>query len=323
MDETSQVLASADPPIHTLHRKTVFPSLVARRMASIEPDIRDLASRAVSDFVEDGGGDFMPAIGLAVPISVISQLIGFRDSDPDKLLQAAFDSTMLVGATISHEEIDRLFERSLEISLWITEQIGTGGAAEDVLLGTIAAGIEAGDLSEGQGATILHTLLSAGGESTSSLLGNAVGRLAADEELQNRIRQDPERIPTFIEEVLRLESPFRQQMRSVPTGTSLGGVDIPAGSTVLVFFSSANRDPAEFERADELRFDRKVPKAHVAFGRGIHHCVGAPLARLEAGVVIRELLAATSSIRLDPDRPAQRVDSLLVWRYDRLPLIVE
>ena len=123
-----------------------------------------------------------------------------------------------------------------------------------------------------------------------------------------------------MEEALRLESPFRYLMRSVPADTSLAGEEIPAGATVLLFWGAANRDPAEYDHPDDVDLDRRVLRHHVAFGRGIHHCVGAPLARLEAQVVLRVLLACTSNIALDPEQSPRWVDSLLIRRYDRLPV---
>ena len=102
---------------------------------------------------------------------------------------------------------------------------------------------------------------------------------------------------------------------------AVSGVPIAAGSTVLLFWGAANRDPAEYDRPDEVVLDRQTPKHHLAFGRGIHFCVGAPLARLEADVVLTQLLAATEHFGLDPDDPPVRVNSLMVRRFDRLPLV--
>ena len=143
-------------------------------------------------------------------------------------------------------------------------------------------------------------MLSAGGESTTSLLGNAVRLLAEHPDLQQHLRQNPEQIPTFVEEALRLESPFRYHMRSVPKDTTLGGVDIPAGATVLLLWGAANRDPVEFERPDEVDLDRRAapPRGvrawHPPLRRG-------PLARIEARIVLTVLLDRTSSITLDSD----------------------
>jgi len=321
-DASFQALASADPPAHTVHRRTVFPDLVAQRMVTLEPDVDAIASECIDRLVTQGGGDFMAEVANVVPITMISQLIGFRDSDPDRLLRAAFDSTLMIGVTMTLDELTELIARSDDIGSWIGEQLAAGDAPDDVLLGTISRGVAEGGLRPEEGVIILHTLLSAGGESTTSLLGNAVRILAEHPELQQQLRDDPGLVPAFLEEVLRVESPFRFMLRSVPADTTLDGVEIPGGATVLLFYSAANRDPAEFDRADEVVLDREVPRHHVAFGRGIHHCVGAPLARLEARVVLTRLLAATSSVSLDPDRPPKRVTSLLVRRHERLPVIV-
>jgi cytochrome P450 len=174
-----------------------------------------------------------------------------------------------------------------------------------------------GDL---EAASILHILLSAGGESTTSLLGNAVRLLAERPELQAQLRDSPGLIPRFVEEVLRLESPFRYQMRSVTRDTTLGGVSIPAEATLLLLFGAANRDAAEFDRPDELDLHRRQPRQHLAFGRGIHYCVGAPLARVEARIVISVLLDRTTSITLDPQHQPRWVQSLMVRRHEELPL---
>ncbi|MFN8026902.1 MAG: cytochrome P450 [Acidimicrobiia bacterium] len=322
-DASFQALASADPPAHTVHRRTVFPDLVAQRMITLEPDVDSIATDCIDRLVANGGGDFMSQVANVVPITMISRLIGFRDSDPERLLRAAFDSTLMIGVTMTLDELQALVARSDDIGSWIGEQLAAGDAPDDVLLGTIARGVANGALRPEEGVIILHTLLSAGGESTTSLIGNAVRILAERPELQQQLRDDPELVATFLEEVARLESPFRFMLRSVPADTTLDTVAIPAGSTVLVFYSAANRDPDEFEHADQLRLDREVPRHHVAFGRGIHHCVGAPLARLEGRVVLTRLLAATSSVRLDPAHPPVRVPSLLVRRHESLPLVVE
>jgi cytochrome P450 len=318
-----QALASSDPPVHTVHRKTVFPELVAKRMAELTPDIDALAQHFLDDYLAAGGGEFMAAVGNMVPINVISRLIGFRDSDPDTLLQAAEDGTLLVGGTLPLEELNGIVERVAAIGAWISEQLSAGGAPNDVLLGTIERGVTSGDLTLDQGVIILQTLLSAGGESTTSLIGNAVRILAEQPDLQKQLRDDPDLIPTFIEEVLRLESPFRMQMRSVPADTTCHGVQVPAGSTVMLFFAAANRDPGHYPNPDILDLNRPNPRVHLAFGRGLHFCVGAHLARIEANVVVTALLARTTSVRLDPHHPPVRVKSLLARRHQQLPLLVQ
>jgi cytochrome P450 family 144 len=318
-DAAMPTLATADPPVHTTHRRAVFPELVARRMRTLEDDIRALSGTAVKQALGDDRFDFMAAIGNVVPITVVARLIGFRDIDPMQLLEAAFDSTTMIGGTISMDELNTLVARTEAIEAWIAEQIaGTTDGGEDGILLAVRRALDAGTLHMGEATIILHTLLSAGGESTTSLLGNAVRMLAEDPALQQWMREKPQDLDVFVEEALRLDSPFRQMMRSVPLDTSLGGVDIASGSTVLLLFAAGNRDPAQFNHPDQIDLARDSPKRHLAFGHGIHFCVGAALARIEARAVLTALLEQTSTFSIDPDYAPRWVDSLLVRRHAEL-----
>jgi cytochrome P450 len=320
-DAGVQALATADPPMHALHRDAVFPELVAKRMAALEPDIVEIANRCVSRALEEATVEFMTAVGNVVPITMISRLIGFHDSDLDQLLSAAFDSTAMLGSTLSYDELVALIARTGEIQTWIAGQLSTAMIdPTNDLLGAVARGVTNGAFSQYEAMAILHTLLSAGGESTTSLLGNAVRILAEHLDLQEQLRQNPEMIPMFVEEALRLEPPFRYHMRFVPNTTALGGVEIPAGATVLLLWGAANRDAAMFDHPESIDLTREVPRRHVAFGRGVHHCVGAPLARVEARNVLGVLLSRTSAITLDADRPPKWANSLMVRRHEELPV---
>ncbi len=319
-----QTLAIADPPVQTAHRSTVFPELVARRMAALRPDIEALAAEHLANALSRPRLDVMLDLANAIPIRVVSQLIGFRAADPARLLAAAFDSTAMLDATRPLDEIQALMGRSAEVVAWIGDQlqrsVDRGG---DGILGVIGAAVAAGDIDFAAGLVIMHTLLSAGGESTTSLLGNAIHMLALNPELQARLRVAPELVAPFVEEALRLESPFRYHLRHATRRTQVHGVPIPAGSTVLLFWGAANRDPAEYGRPDDVVLDRPTPRHHLAFGRGIHFCVGAPLARLEAQIVLTQLLARTEHFALDPDHPPARVNSLMVRRFSTLPLVAK
>jgi cytochrome P450 family 144 len=318
-DAATPTLAAADPPVHTTHRRAVFPELVARRMRTLEDDIRALSVSTVARAMREKNFDFMATIGNVVPITVVAKLIGFRDIEPMQLLEAAFDSTTMVGGTMSLNELNALVTRTGIIQAWITDQVmNVSDADDDGILLAVRRALDADILQMGEVTTILHTLLSAGGESTTSLLGNAVRMLAENPALQQRLRAQPEQVDMFVEEALRLESPFRQMLRSVPRDTTLGGVDIPAGSTVLLLFAAGNRDPAQFDNPDSVDLTRGSPKRHLAFGHGIHFCVGAALARIEARAVLQAVLEQTRDFALDPDHHPQWVDSLLVRRHQQL-----
>src|SRR5690606_31957514 len=160
-----------------------------------------------------------------------------------------------------------------------------------------------------------------GGESTTSLLGTGVRILAERSDLQDRLRRRPALVPTFVEEACRIDPPFRGPYRRVTTDTEVGGVRLPAGSTVVPVWPARNRDGGGFPQPDDIDLDRPNPRQHVGFGWGIHLCVGAPLARTEARVAIERLLARTSAFAVDPAAPPVRHHrSLVIRRLTALPL---
>jgi cytochrome P450 len=163
-------------------------------------------------------------------------------------------------------------------------------------------------------------LFSAGGESTASLLGSLAWILADRRDIQQQVRDDPGLLGAFIEETLRYEPPFRGHYRHVVTDTTLGGVDLSAGSRLLLLWGAANRDPVQFETPDEFRLDRPTGKGHITFGKGAHFCVGAALARLEAQIVLGMLLDRTSWI--EAADVGLWLPSILVRRLERLELTV-
>ncbi|MGC1738509.1 cytochrome P450 [Mycobacterium sp.] len=314
-------LATADPPVHTTQRRAVFPELVARRMRSLESEIAALAEATVKEALQDNTFEFMATVGNVIPITVMARLIGFRETNPAQLLEAAFDSTTMVGGTVPLDQLNDLVTRIGDIQAWIAEQVvGVRDGDDEGILLAVRRALDAGTLEMGEVTVILHTLLSAGGESTTSLIGNAIRMLAEDQDMQHRLRECPQDVDVFVEEALRLESPFRQMMRSVPRDTTLGGVEIVAGSTVLLLFAAGNRDPDQYDQPDLVDLERGSPRHHLAFGHGIHYCVGAALARIEARAVLKAVLAQTRHFALDRQHAPQWVDSLLVRRHQQLPI---
>jgi cytochrome P450 family 144 len=167
---------------------------------------------------------------------------------------------------------------------------------------------------------MLVQLVGAGGESTAGLIGNAARILAEHPDLQEQLRAGPELIPAFLEEVLRVESPFRGHYRVVRRSCRLGDAALVEGDHLVLHWGAANRDDDEFADADRIVLDRSGSRPHLAFGRGLHFCVGAPLARLEARVAIAMLLAQTRWFRIDPDVAPVWVPSIFVRRHASLHL---
>lgn len=318
--EIGQFLATADPPMHTRHKAIIAPLFSPKRIAAMQAEVEAVASDYIGNALKKTQVDFMAEIGNPVPMKVVSEFVGFPTEDIDRLLQAAFDSTAIVGASLTLWELTRCMARSAAIQLWLNRQLNMACSSGDKIISRVKHSVEQGSLSKAAARGILHTFLAAGGESTASLMGSAVRILAEDTETQNKLRANPELIANFLEEVLRIESPFRCHLRSVWKNTTLGGVDIPADSTVMLFWAAGNRDPNVFPEPETFDIDR--PRKHMTFGRGIHTCIGAPLARLEAKIVIEKLLAQTTNITLDPANPPQWVPSMQVRRYHTLRLLI-
>lgn len=317
-DASHDVLATADPPDHAIHKNAVFPSLVSKKMTNMELEVEEIACDVLNQALLRLDVEFMSDVAFKIPVEVVIKLVGFQGSQFGALLQLALDSSAMVGGALKLDQLLDLVERNKGIFEWLADQLRTENPEKESILAACKMAVASGELSFDAAKGILHILLAAAGESTSSLMGNATRILAENPALQEHLRTQTADIPQFVEEVLRLESPFRAHLRSVPSDTHLGGIDIPKGATVLLFWAASNRDPEVFENPDQIKLDR--PRRHIAFGRGIHTCVGAPLARLEAKILIRELLERTSSFAIAPNESPRWADSLQIRRHDYLPI---
>jgi cytochrome P450 len=209
----------------------------------------------------------------------------------------------------------------MELSGYVLEHFEkASGKPDSGLMGDLAARCASGELEQLPALGIMLTLFSAAGESTASLLGSAAWILTDRPEIQRQLRENPELLSAFIEETLRFEPPFRGHYRHVWRDTTLGGAQVPANSHLLLMWGAANRDPVHFEVPNEFRLDRTAAKSHLSFGKGVHFCVGAALARLEATIVLRMLLQRTAWI--DAADIGEWLPSILVRRRERLGLVV-
>ncbi|MEV6561333.1 cytochrome P450 [Nocardia sp. NPDC051756] len=316
------VLATGDDPAHLRHRKLVLPALVAKRIRALEPTIAATVDRLWEKGFDGERIEWMAAMGDRLPMTVVAGLIGLPGGDVAQLMNWGYTSTELLAGVVTTERLGAVVTASVELAGYLYEKFAIACAApQDDLLGDLARACGAGDLSREVAVLILVQLVGAGGESTAGLLGNAARLLATDQPMQRRVRAEPHLLEPFLEETLRLESPFRAHHRHVVGDTELGGVELPAGSHLLLLWGAANRDPAVFAEPDEIRLNRRVPRGHLAFGKGIHFCVGAALARLEVRIAIAALLERTAEFHLVPDA-AHWVPSIFVRRHQRLTLAV-
>jgi cytochrome P450 family 144 len=319
-----RTLATADPPVHGAHRKLVFPDLVAKRMAGLEPTTRTLAASLLEDSLADCHVEWSSAVANPLPVAVLAELMGFREYDLDTLVGWALDGAQLLAGTCTAAQMAHLTARAAEAGAYLAGELDAAPPeAEAGVLGTLKGGVIDGRLSYEEAVSTLIILLGAGGESTGALVGSCVRLLAERPDLQRRLRADQSAIPAFIEEVLRLESPFRGHYRVARRDLVLGDTEIPRESAVYLLWASANRDPSAFATPDEVVLHREHARGHLGFGRGIHFCVGAPLARMEARVVLEVLLDRTSEVAMDPDRAPKYVSSIFVRRHESLPLVLD
>ena len=322
--EGTTTLATADPPEHTVHRSVVFPELVARRMEAMRPEIEAFIDEQLAVARSQGTRvEWANTVAHPVPARVIGRLIGLPDENWPQVMQWALHGGLLLAGMHTLEAMNAISQESIEAGGFLfTKLIEAGDHPGDDLLGVCAKAVANGELDVGDAIGTLAVLLGAGGESTASLIGNAVRMLADDPALQEQIRADHSLIDNFLEEATRLESPFRGHYRQTKRDCELGGVTLTAGTTVFLLWASANRDPAEHDRPDEVVLDRRIPRSHLAFGRGIHHCVGAPLARLESSCSIERLLQESRWFSLADDDPPRWENGMFVRRHEHLPLDV-
>ncbi len=334
----ADVLATADDPEHALHRHLVATAFTTRRIAGLEPEIRRLVGRFLEPGLAVGRLEWMGSVAMPLPIAVIGGLLDVPVEDLTRLQRWSDAGVEVLGGVASPE---RMLECSWLIADWTAYHLaqlvaakraltgapnGTAGTGDgdgdgDGVLAVLARAATDGQITDHEAASILGQLLVAGSESTSSLMGSAAALLARDVDLQDRLRADPALIPPFVEETLRLEAPFRGHYRQVLRDTELGGVPLHCGDRLFILWSSANRDPSVFERPDEPVLDRESLRQHLSFGLGLHYCIGAPLARLEARVAIERLLASTRRFTAvaEPDH----IPNLMVRRVRALALDVE
>lgn len=314
-----QVLATADDPLHAQHRKLLLPHLSAKRVRVIEEFAEATAKRLWAGSSGDGRIEWMSAMANRLPMMVVARLLGLPDDDVDELIRLGYATTTLLDGIVSEDQLSAAGVAAMELSAYVLEHFEKATEnPQPGLIGDLAARTKSGELEQLPALAVMITLFSAAGESTASLLGSAAWILAQRPAVQEQLRAHPELLGAFIEETLRFESPFRGHYRHVVKDTTLAGVELPADSRLLLVWGAANRDPEHFETPEEFRLDRSALKGHVAFGKGAHFCVGTPLARLEARVVLQTLLEQTTWI--EAAEVGRWLPSILVRRLERLEL---
>jgi cytochrome P450 len=299
----NDLIVTMDPPVHTRERALLMRLFTPKRLQENEAFMLQLAERQLDQIVGSGHCEFVGAYAKPYSMLVIADLLGVPEEDHDTFREGFGLATRraaelgLESATTDNADVNTLSWLYEWFSGYIQER--RRAPKNDVLTDLALAKYADGTTPELM--AVVHQsafLFTAGRETTSDLIATAVKYLAEDQVLQNQVRTDPGLIPGFIEECLRIDSPIRVDFRLAKRDTVLGGVQIAAGATIAMFLGAVNRDPRRFDSPTEFSVDRANLRQHLAFGRGVHTCPGAPLARAEGRVSIERILARTRNIRL-------------------------
>jgi cytochrome P450 len=296
-----------DPPDHTRLRKLVSRTFTLRRMEGLRPRVAQIAEELLDALPASGRVDIMAEYAFPLPVFVICELLGVPAEDRDEF--AGWSNTMTDESTQ-----DESHAASMKLHEYLSRLIDHKRTnPDDALLTGLIQVAEDGDrLTEPELVAMAMMLLIAGHETTVNLIGNGLLALLTHPDQLSLLRQRPDLMPAAVEEFLRWESPVHSTPeRYAAEDVEYSGVTIPAGSVVTLSLAAANRDPERFPDADELRIDRDAG-GHVAFGHGLHHCLGAQLARIEGQVAIGMLLQRRPGLSLAV-RPEE-----LVHRRSRL-----
>ncbi|MFI9492112.1 cytochrome P450 [Streptomyces halstedii] len=300
-------MLSSDPPQHTRLRKLVTKAFTTGAVAELRPFIARVTDNLLDQWPVGEPFDFVTGLAVPLPVIMICELLGVPDEDrPD--IQRWSGELFAAGQP---EVIDAA---SHSLAVYMTDLIAAKRRrpGKSLLDRLISARDGHDRLSEEELVSLAVLLLVAGHETTTNFLGNATLSLLQHPAELDRLRQNPDDIPTVLDELLRFDSPVSTAtFRYITEAITLGGTDIPTGAPVLVALGAANRDPERFPSPDQLDANRDAG-GHLAFGHGIHRCIGAPLAKAEAEIALRAVLTRFPGLRLavPPDQ--------LQWRHARL-----
>ncbi|GAA3076836.1 cytochrome P450 [Streptosporangium carneum] len=322
-------ITQIDPPDHGKLRKLVSSAFTRKVVADLEPRIAALTHELLDAAREHDRFELVRDLAYPLPVIVIAELLGVPSGDralfkrwADALFQRDSEISLNRSAEERSADLEAAMEPWKEMSAYLAAH-----AAErrrqpraDLLTRLVEAQVDGERLPDEQVVNFAIILLLAGHITTTMLLGNTVLCLDAFPEQQDRVRADRSSLPAVIEESIRFLTPFALLGRATTREARLGGVTIPADQMVMIWLAAANRDPRQFSDPDVFDPGRD-PNPHLGFGRGIHFCLGAPLARLEGRVALNILLDRFDTLRTDPDDPVQFIPTPSLTGVRRLPLI--
>jgi cytochrome P450 family 150 subfamily A5 len=305
----SDEIGAQDPPNHTMYRSLLSRLFTPKRLSENEAFMWRLADQQIDEILEDGECEFVGDFANPFTALIISDLLGVPEEERSGFRADILKKRDAYATSGGVEEMvsDPFAVLRRRFTGFVEDR--RREPRNDVLSSLANGTFPDGSLPEVRVVVSLAAnLFGAGQETTVHLLSASLRRIAEDQSLQGRLREDRPFIPNFVEEVLRMDTPLKAVFRLSRVRTSVGGVDLPAGTTAMLVLGAANRDPRVFERPNEFWPGRANVRHHVAFGRGIHSCIGASLARAETRIAIERLLDRTAEIRVsEAHRPGDGV----------------
>lgn len=318
-----------DPPRHAKLRALVTRAFTPRSIAELEPRVRAISRRLLDRVVERGAIDLAADFAVPLPLMVIAEMVGIDPEEWPRFKRWAdaiidLGNTLVGSAEASRAASEAFLAADGEMRDYLGARLEERRSAprDDLLSRLASAEIDGERLGEGEIVRFVQLLIAAGTETTTNLIDNAIVSLLEHPGELARLRASPALLPSAVEEVLRYRTPVQAMFRTPTRDVELHGRVIPAGKFVMTMIGSANRDPARFAEPD--RFDiAREPNPHIAFGHGIHFCLGAPLSRLEARVALGDLLERLRGFELATDEPWRPRSSFHVHGPVSLPLRFE
>ena len=314
-------LGAADAPHHTRHRGPLSKT-VAPRVRQLEGWLRDLCETVLDSAINRGSMDFMEEYASLVSSRAVSHLIGLPPEDAKQLESWSAVSAQIIGGVSSDAELMENGTAILDFRQYLADKLSEAREfSGDNVMGDLCTLMRSSDndLTEGEILGILFQLVVGAHETTAAIIGCALQMSEYFPDIYADVQTDHALIPNYLEEIIRLETPAQGNYRKTTRETVLAGVRLPKGSPLMLMWGSANRDEHEFENAGELILDRPNIKNHLGFGQGIHFCIGAALARLEARVAMEVFLSRCEklTVHLTYQKP-KYLPSLFIRRLSKL-----
>jgi len=299
----TQTMLTADPPLHTRLRRLVSKAFTPRMVEGLRPRIQEIVDELMDAVQGSGRMDVIRDLAYALPVIVIAEMLGVPPQDRDRFKHWSDEIVGALNGPFALEEtLQRARTSANELATYMHGVIEERRREprDDLMSGLIAAEEQGQILSEDEMLATAMLLLVAGNETTTNLIGNGTLALLRNPDQMRTLRDDPSLIPTAVEELLRYDGPVQGTGRVATEPMEIDGRAIEPGQAVLCMLAAANRDPAQFERPDELNL-RRHPNEHLAFGDGIHFCLGAPLARAEGQIAFQAMLERLADPRLETE----------------------